>query len=163
MKSIIRLATIEDIPIIRHVITLAWNESYKGIVPDWYLASLLKNEDEKCKKDIQSFISCEYKTYVLEIDGKIVGFSRFGKSKEPGFGQIYALYILSKYQKYGYGKELVNKCFNSLKQDGFNKVLIACLKDNPTNEFYKHIGGKYYKDGLFEKLNLGENIYIFNI
>ena len=46
---------------------------------------------------------------------------------------------------------------------GFNNMIIACLKGNSTNSFYEHIGGKYVKDGIFERLNLKENIYYFDI
>ncbi len=46
---------------------------------------------------------------------------------------------------------------------GFDKMIIACLKDNTNNEFYKNMGGKYIKDGLFERLQLKENIYYYDI
>ena len=42
-------------------------------------------------------------------------------------------------------------------------MIIACLKGNPTNEFYKYLGGTYVKDGLFERLQLPENIYYYDI
>ena len=45
----------------------------------------------------------------------------------------------------------------------FDKMIISCLKKNPANEFYKHMGGIYLKDGEFKKLKLPENIYYFNI
>ena len=48
-----------------------------------------------------------------------------------------------------------------LKKLGYNKMIIACLKGNPTNEFYKHIGGVYIKDGLYKRLSLAENVYYF--
>lgn len=40
-------------------------------------------------------------------------------------------------------------------------MVIACLKGNPANEFYKHIGGVYTKDGFYKRLSLPENIYYF--
>ena len=48
-----------------------------------------------------------------------------------------------------------------LKKMGFDKMIIACLVGNPTNEFYKHIGGKLIKKRIFKKLNLLENVYYF--
>lgn len=42
-------------------------------------------------------------------------------------------------------------------------MIISCLKGNPSNEFYKHIGGKYIKDGLYKRFNLPENVYYFEI
>ena len=45
---------------------------------------------------------------------------------------------------------------------GYNKMIIGCLEGNPSNEFYKHIGGKFIKKRVFEKLNLPENVYYFD-
>ena len=41
-------------------------------------------------------------------------------------------------------------------------MIIACLKGNLSNEFYKHIGGKFVKTRIFEKLQLPENVYYFD-
>ena len=46
---------------------------------------------------------------------------------------------------------------------GLNTMIICCLKGNKSNEFYKNIGGLYVKDGLYKRLNLAENVYMFNI
>ena len=50
---------------------------------------------------------------------------------------------------------------NELREIGCNKMLIGCLQGNPSNEFYKHIGGKFIKTRVFQKLNLIENVYFF--
>ena len=31
-------------------------------------------------------------------------------------------------------------------------MIIACLKGNPSNDFYTHIGGKYIKDGKIKNI-----------
>ena len=61
----------------------------------------------------------------------------------------------------GHGKELYNAGVKELKSMGFDKMIIGCLKGNSSNEFYKHIGGKYIKERMFEKLQLPENVYLF--
>lgn len=58
-------------------------------------------------------------------------------------GEIFALYVLKEYKSNGYGKKLVEVATKELKEMGFDKMKIACLKGNPSNEFYKHIGGVY--------------------
>ena len=42
-----------------------------------------------------------------------------------------------------------------------DKIIIACLKGNPSNEFYKHMGGVHIKDGEYKRLKLPENIYLY--
>ena len=166
MDYIIRESKRDDAYDIMNVVTLAWNETYKGIVPDEFLKELKKNEDERVQRHYNEFGNTNYKELVLEIDNNIVGFVRYGKAEDKDFnncGEIVALYILKKYHGFGFGKELVEKAKLNLKNMGFNNMIIACLKGNPSNSFYEHIGGKYVKDGIFERLNLKENIYYFDI
>ncbi len=162
MNYVIRDEKISDLRDVNHIVTISWNETYKGLVPDDFLNNLYNNEEERIKRNIQEF--GKDKELVLEVEGKIVGFVRYGVANDKELvncGEVIALYVLKDYQKYGYGKKLVFAAFKRLKELGFDKVIIACLKGNRANEFYQHIGGKYYKDGLFERLNLKENIYLF--
>ena len=46
-SKVIRRRTKDDCKAIAHVVTIAWNETYKGIVPDWFLEELKINEDER--------------------------------------------------------------------------------------------------------------------
>ena len=45
---------------------------------------------------------------------------------------------------------------------GYDKMVIGCLANNPSNKFYEHIGGKYIKQRIFEKLQLPENVYYYD-
>jgi len=162
--NIIRKRKVEDCKEISQVVTVAWNETYKGIVPDWFLEELKSNEDERTKNSIEKFDENNNNQLVLEVDGKVVGFANFGKSDDKEYencGEIFALYIIGENKGKGYGRKLVNEAINELKKLGYNKMIIACLKGNPTNEFYKHIGGVYVKDGLYKRLSLAENVYYF--
>lgn len=166
MNYLIRRRTKEDISGIQKVVTTSWNETYKGIVPDWFLEELKTNEDERIKNIYDSFDENDNNQFVLEIDGQIAGFVNFGKTRDEEYqdcGEIFALYVISKYKGNGFGKKLVEAAKNELKNMGFNKMLIACLKGNPSNEFYKHIGGIYVKDGLYKRLQLKENVYYYEL
>ena len=55
MKHIIRKLKSEDYKSVTHVITVAWNETYKGIVPDEILNNMYLNEDERIEKSIKGF------------------------------------------------------------------------------------------------------------
>ena len=163
MNYLIRRIKKEDVYEVAHIVTISWNETYKGIVSDDELSKLKENENERALKSYNNF---KDNTFVLEVDNKIVGFTTYKMTNYNDYhdaGELQALYIVKEYQKYGFGKILVNRVKEELKSMGFNKMIICCLKGNPSNEFYKHIGGVYIKDGLYERLNLKENIYLFNI
>ena len=149
---------------IAHVVTVAWNETYKGIVPEWFLEKLCLNEKDRAEKTYDEFDINNNNQYVLEVDNEIVGFVNYGRSDDEEFencGEIFALYVIKKYHGYGFGRKLVEKAKEDIKSFGCDKMIIGCLKGNKSNEFYKHIGGKYIKDGVFKRLNLPENIYYF--
>ena len=166
MEYVIRASNKKDVYEVTHVVTICWNETYKGLVPDEYLENLKLDEDERAKRTIENFENHKYKQLVLEVDGKIVGFIRYGKSDDQEFnncGEIYAFYIINKYHGLGLGRKLFELARDNLKKDGFDKMIIACLKGNTTNSFYEHMGGIYIKDGIFEKLKLKENIFYYDI
>ena len=165
MDYIIRRRELKDCEGIARVVTLAWNETYKSIVPDWFLEELKINEKERAQKTKEKFNEKDNHQFVLEYNNEIVGFVNCGKSEDEELdncGEIFALYILKKCQGNKLGRKLVNTAIEELKILGFDQMIIACLKGNPTNEFYKHIGGKYIKDGVFKRLDLPENIYYFD-
>lgn len=164
MTVIIRKKEKKDCQAIAHVVTVAWNETYKGIVPDWFLEHLKENEEERAENSFNEFDENNNHQFVLEVDNEFVGFVNVGKTYDEEYencGEIFALYIIGKYKGFGFGRKLVDTGIKELKALGYNSMLISCLKGNPSNEFYKHIGGKYIKDGLFEKLELPENVYYF--
>jgi len=158
MDYVIRKRTKEDLKDIAHIVTVSWNDTYKGIVPDWFLEELKNNEEERIQKTYND-------QFVLEVDNKVVGFINFGVSEDTEYencGEIIALYILSKYKGFGFGRKLVNIAKEELKKLGCDKMIIACLKGNPSNSFYEHIGGVYVKDGMYKRLQLPENIFYYD-
>lgn len=161
MDYIIRKSTKEDCKKIAHVVTTAWNETYKGIASDEFLNSLYLNEEERANSSYNKFDEKDNHQYVLEVDDEIVGFIDVGKSEEKDCGEIFALYIINGYKGYGFGKKLIESGIKELKSMGFNNMIIGCLEGNKANDFYKHIGGKLIKTRIFERLNLPENVYYF--
>lgn len=156
----------EDVFDIAHIVTVEWNSTYRGIVSDSELQRLKETEEERAKKAYDEFDEKNNKCFVAVIDNKVVGFASYGVTDDPDFentAELRALYVLDEYHGLGIGRKLVNATIEEFKKQGFNKMIICCLKGNPFNEFYKHIGGKYVKDGVYKRLNLPDNIYHFEI
>lgn len=165
MEYKIRKQERDDCGEIAHIVTISWNETYKGIVLDEFLDNLNKNEKERAKNCFEDFNEKTNHQYVLEVENKIVGFINVGASDEIDFnnyGEIFALYIINGYKGFGFGKKLIEVGIKELKNMGFNKMIIGCLEENKSNEFFKHIGGKYIRKRNCEKLKLKENVYLFD-
>ena len=165
MDYVIRKMVREDARAVSHVIAVTWNETYKGIINDEYLDNLKKNEEETAKALANNFNANGNNYYVLEVNREIAGFINISAADDLDFencGELCAIYIISKYKGQGYGKALFDVAIKELRNMGFNKMIIGCLKGNLANEFYKHMGGKFIKTRIFEKLQMPENVYYFD-
>ncbi len=165
MECVIRKQKKEDCKDVVHVVTLCWNETYKGIVPNEFLAGLYDNEDERLARAYKRLEESDHQ-YVLEVDHEIAGFINVGESIDDdysGIGEIYAIYILKKYHGMGLGRKLLEKGIEELKKMGYKEMIICCLEGNPTNEFYKHMGGVFVKQREYKKFKLPENVYYYEV
>jgi len=165
MGYIIRKKELKDCKGWINVNISSWNDNLKGIVSDNLLQKISSNKEEKIKKEIERFEQDD-NHYVLEENRKIVGILKIKKSDRDDFkdcGEVQILYLLSSAKGKGYGKELINVAFSKLKEKGFYKVVIGCLDGNPSNEFYKYLGGKFIKQvdwNIFDEC-YKENIYLY--
>ena len=159
----IRRRTIDDCASIAHIVTVCWNETYRGIVNNEFLDNLYKNEEERVISSKNKFNENDNHQFVLDVDDNIVGWINVGSSDYgEDYGEIHAIYIMKEYQGKGYGRLLINEGIKELKRMGYHKMVIGCLDGNKSNDFYKHIGGNFVEQRIFEKLGLPENVYVFN-
>lgn len=64
-----------------------------------------------------------------------------------------------------YQNKIIRKAISELKKMGYNKMVNGCLEENPSNEFYKHMGGKFIETNPFKVPNgqeLIENLYYYD-
>lgn len=167
MEYIIRKKELKDCEDWVNINISSWNDNLKGVVSDNLLKKFSLNKDERIKKEIKTFKQDNYH-YVLEENKKIVGILKLKESKRSdfiGYGEVQMLYLLTSAKGKGYGKALIKAAFLELNKMGFNKVVIGCLDGNPSNEFYKHIGGKKIKQedwNIFDEC-YKENIYLYEV
>ena len=161
----------EDLYDYMYVNTYSWIETYKGIMSDEFLDKI-KNELEqnverlKNKFDQTKIDEPDYKRFILYVDNEPVGIVAICKSREDKYansGELCSLYLLNKIKKKGYGRILFEKAIEELKKMNFNDMIIYCIRENPTNEFYKHMGGElvYSKGRNIGGKDLIENIYYY--
>lgn len=168
-KIEIKELTLEDIPDYVKVDTLAWQESYKGLIADSILDEVVNNIENYIQKQINKFDNDKknnIKKFVFKVNNEAVGMTGIGKStyeKDEDIGELYSLYLLNKVKKKGYGKMLFYHDVKELIGLGFNSMVIGCLVNNPANDFYKHMGGKLIEvvTKKIKGYNMTENIYYY--
>lgn len=172
----IRYAELEDIENMIDVNLTTWRTTYAGIVNEDFLLKLEMGRDDSVKRAKNNFGKREIeggKIYdcVATDEENVVGMLTYGKCREEdklglsNCGEVYAIYILKKYQQKGIGKKLINFAIEDLSNENYEKFIIWALKENPSVEFYKKIGGKirFKKDIKIGEQVLEEIGFIFNI
>ena len=144
----VRLATLDDAADIARVHVASWRTTYRGMLPDDFLASLSEEHyTERWKRLI-----AEGSSRVQVVDepkGGIVGFASGGRERagENTFaGELYAIYVLDSAQRLGHGRELVRAIAGALREMGLPDMIVWVLRDNAAaRRFYERLGGIYVR------------------
>ena len=139
---IIRRATKRDLKDIAEIFRI------EGAKPPYSRKRTLKKVLGIVKDDFNS-----NDVYVIDIDGKTVGFLM--AKRDSGIKNkiwINELWILKKYQGKGLGKEIMNKIEKLYKDRSINEFeLAADTRKGGAFGFYKKMGYNFDKDTVFMK------------
>lgn len=126
----------------------SWQETYAGLIEPQYIA---RQTLEKCQNIAHRWPE---NTLVAELDGKIVGFSCYGRN-DAGFGEIFAIYLLKEAQGLGLGRHLMDAAVQRLDND--IPVVLWVLKGNDhAIGFYEHYG--FRPDGTVQTIPIGTEL-----
>ena len=144
----IRPATIEDIPAIARVHVDAWWTTYRGIVPDEYLASLSHEGRERMWRAVLGEFRDRHVAYVADHPKfGVVGFALASGTSDPEFkGEVLALYVLAAHQRGGIGRRLLAAVVRELVERGMASLMLWVLRDNPSRGFYEALGGRVVRE-----------------
>lgn len=140
----------------------SWNDNLKNIVSDRILRIITEDRYARIEKDISNFQVNDW-NYVLEDNCNVIGILKLRPCSRSGYencGEVQVLYLYTNEKGKGYGKALINKAFEVLKNKGYKKVIVGCLVGNPSNEFYMHMGGKFIRQ---EPWNIFDESYVENV
>ena len=143
MKTEIRLATLDDDEEISKLSVIVWQQTYRDIFSEEFLANLKWQPRVKSRKKF--FEDTTKTSFVAILDQKIVGFCDLGAARledaitslDPSFGEIYAIYVLQKYEGQGIGTALYMAAIEQLQKLKFKSLIIWTLAANkPAIAFY---------------------------
>jgi GNAT superfamily N-acetyltransferase len=128
-------------------------ETYAGIVPADFLASLSQEKRSEMWHRTLSTDSGEFVFVAIDEHNNIVGFASGGKERSGDGqfdGELYALYLLRSYHGKGIGRSLFLSVVDGLLARGLGSMLIWCLADNPFRAFYVRQGGSKVREKSIE-------------
>jgi ribosomal protein S18 acetylase RimI-like enzyme len=142
MAFIIRPGKLEDAAGIALVHVESWKSTYRGIVPESYLAAL--DAESRTAMWKGQLVSDDSSIFVAEDESGIVGFAASGRLRESVGSydaELYAIYLLRARQRQGVGRMLTHALAGSLRARGYKSMLVWVLEQNPSVGFYKKLGG----------------------
>ncbi len=145
MTIVIREAGLRDVPAIAQVHVTAWQETYRGILPDAVIAASDVSVREHMWHAIVADQASETDVFVVDIGGAIVGFGACGPARDAlvgGDGEIYAVYLLKRWQCRGIGSRLMGVLASALARRGCRSAGLWVARDNlAAIAFYRALGG----------------------
>jgi ribosomal protein S18 acetylase RimI-like enzyme len=160
--ALIRPAVPGDVDGIARVHIASWTTTYRGLMPDEVLGHLsFVRRREGWQRSLEQH---PQELIVAEAANQIVGFVIYGaeRQQDPVYhGELYALYLLERYQKIGLGRSLVSAASEALLRVGISSMLVWVLSVNPARRFYEKLEGHYLRDKPFEMpgVRLQESAY----
>jgi ribosomal protein S18 acetylase RimI-like enzyme len=153
---IVREATHRDVAAMARVHVDTWQTTYRGIVPEEFLANLSYEKRENGWHQVLDNAPKDGNfTYVAEDEsGQIVGFANGGieRAGDPVYqGELSAIYVLKNHQQKGIGRELVRAVVQKLGRMEISSMLVWVLADNPACRFYETLGGQKVHEKEIER------------
>jgi ribosomal protein S18 acetylase RimI-like enzyme len=145
-----RSARLSDAESIGAVQVASWRSTYRGIVPDDYLdAMTVEDHAGRWGRLLARPGSLEL-TFVVEEEGRVVGFAMGGTEREGDrryAGELYAIYLLPDARRRGHGRALAEAVSEALLERGLRSMLVWVLRDNlGARRFYERLGGVYVRE-----------------
>lgn len=142
-----------------------WKMRYSGLIPEKIIDARIYQLEQKAEV-IRKKIEKGEDYLVALVEETIVGFCAYGACEDvtyTDFGEIKAIYILDGFQNRTIGKQLLKKAQDLLKLQGYNRIVINCLKHNPSANFYRHMGGKLIgnRQDDYNGYLIEEDIFLF--
>lgn len=162
MTFTIRPAAAADSNALARIHVDSWRTTYRGIVPDDFLAGLSVERRERGWRDALTHAGQQRSFVLLAEDeaGQAAGFTNGGPEREndPDYpGELYALYLLEQYQRRGLGRQLMALTARELIQRGANAMLLWVLADNPSRKFYERMGGQRLRE---KEITIGQTTLV---
>ncbi|QMU96345.1 GNAT family N-acetyltransferase [Microbacterium esteraromaticum] len=129
----IRPATSDDAGAIAVVHVRAWQQAYRGLMPQAVLDDLSIDDREAGWARILAEPDRPSQTIVAERDGAVAGWASFGAARDaeaPGSGELWGIYAHPDAWSTGVGHALITAVEDVLRSDGHEIAYLWVLEGN---------------------------------
>jgi ribosomal protein S18 acetylase RimI-like enzyme len=160
----VRDARPEDAPGIAAVHVASWNAAYRGVIADEALDALTEERlTGEWAAEIERPDAPGTNVAVLEDEGRVTGYSRYGPSRDDDLdpaaaAEVYGFYLHPGSWGRGGGRALMDHVLEDLRSRGFGTAVLWVVQSNARAQgFYKALG--FAPDGRDDKLCIGAPEY----
>jgi len=122
----------------------SWRETYRGMLPDAYLARMSEADFARRFRRALTYPGANEVTLAAATRQGLVGYVQAGPSRArvEGEAEIATLYLLAEAQGLGLGKQLLLAVARAMAAQGARSLMLSVLEDNArARGFYEHLGG----------------------
>lgn len=149
----IRIATFKDALSIAEVHVQGWKETYIGMVKQEILDELNVLDKEQLWKEISR--SPDHQLFIYTENGVVKGFLDGYLNPENNVAEILAFYLLKEVQKQGIGRELFQKFYQCVLNQGYAFIRLEVFNKNPSRFFYEKMGAKLIAEAELPEFGFG--------
>jgi ribosomal protein S18 acetylase RimI-like enzyme len=123
----------------------SWRETYRGMLPDAYLARMSEPGFARRFRRALTFPGPNELTLAAATPQGLVGYVQAGPSRAgvEGEAEVATLYVLREAQGLGLGKRLLLGAARAMAAQCARSLMISVLQDNAAARgFYEHLGGQ---------------------
>lgn len=160
MTVTVRRAGPEDAPALAEVHVRSWRAGYRGVVPDEHLDGLsVSAREARWLEKFAANAGTEWSLWIAEEDGRPVGFSDCGPSRDEDddpatVGEITTFYFLPEAWGTGTARTLMETVLQRMRGRGFSECTLWVLRDNPRAVgFYERAG--FARNGAEKAVRIG--------
>jgi GNAT superfamily N-acetyltransferase len=151
---IIRRAVPADAPAIAQVRVEAWRATYKGMIPDAYLAAMKVEDSAALWLRVLTAAPNRTSVFVAASDANVVGFAcgnLLAESKHGLDAELTAIYLTRDFQRAGVGRRLVGAVVEAQRSYGATGLLTWVIAGNAAaRAFYEHLGAELVIEQPFQ-------------
>ncbi|HMA30688.1 MAG TPA: GNAT family N-acetyltransferase [Casimicrobiaceae bacterium] len=168
MTITIRPANVRDAAAIARLRIESWRATYRGLVPDAYLAQMDADESIAMWERVLTAGPSTASVFVAESDGEVIGFAAGNMLREPRFdldAELSAVYVRSAFQRKGIGRRLVREVTRAQRAHGAHGLVAWVIAGNKLGRgFFERLDGELLVEQPFQwdDMDLIEAAYGFH-
>lgn len=136
----VRHPTADDVDQLARVHVEAWNDAYRGLLPEQTIAGMTVERRTTMWRRIVD--RDPRRAWVGEDETGVVGLASVGPASDPeGWGQLFSIYVVSRAWGTGLGSALWDAAQSGLTELGFDRRQLYVLDTNArARRFYEYKG-----------------------